>query len=69
MANVAGQRLYKGMGHMELKEVGLFLGISNIEKLRRQVDQVVSQHEESLNYEFNREPSRFVHNPNLSNDA
>ena len=46
MANVAGQHLYKGMGHTELKQVGLFLGISNIDKLRRQVEQVVFQYEE-----------------------
>ena len=45
MANVAGRRLYKGMGHAELKDIGLFLGISNVEKLRLQVEQVVSEYE------------------------
>jgi hypothetical protein len=43
MANVAGQRLFKGMGHTELKQVGLSLSFSNIDKLKRQIEQVTDQ--------------------------
>ncbi|MCX6004711.1 MAG: hypothetical protein NT082_03470 [Chloroflexi bacterium] len=46
MANVAGRRLFKGMGHSELKQLGLSLSLSNIDKLKRQVEQVISQRDE-----------------------
>ena len=43
MANVAGQRLFKGLGYIELKELGLSLAASNLDNLIRFVDRVVSQ--------------------------
>jgi hypothetical protein len=50
MANVAGQHLYNGLGHTELKQFGLFFGISNVDNLRRQVEQVVSQYEAPIDH-------------------
>ncbi|MDD5311544.1 MAG: hypothetical protein PHO26_00715 [Dehalococcoidia bacterium] len=46
MANVAGRRLFKGMGHSELKQLGLSLSLSNIDKLKRQVEQIISERDE-----------------------
>jgi hypothetical protein len=43
MANVAGQRLFRGLGHAELKEIGLSLALSNMDRLIQQVEQVISQ--------------------------
>ena len=43
MAIVAGQRLFKGLGYAELKQLGLSLAISNLGCLIRFVERVVSQ--------------------------
>ena len=46
MANVAGQRLFRGLGHIELKKLGLSFALSNVGKLIQQVEQVISRQEE-----------------------
>jgi hypothetical protein len=43
MANVAGQSLFRGLGYAELKEIGLSLSLSDMNRLNQQVGQVVSQ--------------------------
>jgi hypothetical protein len=42
MARVAGQRLFKGLGYSELRQIGLSLAASNIDNLIRFVDQITS---------------------------
>ncbi len=43
MANVAGQRLFRGLGYIELKQLGLSLAASNLDNLIRFVERIVSQ--------------------------
>ena len=43
MASVAGQRLFRGLGYIELKQLGLSLAASNLDNLIRFVERVVSQ--------------------------
>lgn len=43
MARVAGQRLFKGLGYAELKQLGFSLSVSNLDNLIRFVAQVTSQ--------------------------
>jgi hypothetical protein len=43
MANVAGQRLFRGLGYVELKQLGLSLAASNIDNLIRFVERIASQ--------------------------
>jgi hypothetical protein len=43
MATVAGQRLFKGLGYEELKQLGFSLSISNLDNLIRFVEQITSQ--------------------------
>ena len=43
MARVSGQRLFKGLGYAELKQLGFSLSISNLDNLIRFVAQVTSQ--------------------------
>ena len=47
MAIVAGQRLFNGLGHDELKQLGLSLRVSNLDETIQLVKQVVAQHEHS----------------------
>jgi hypothetical protein len=42
MARVAGQRLFKGLGYSELRQIGFSLAASNIDNLIRFVDQITS---------------------------
>ena len=46
MANVAGQRLFRGLGHIELRQLGLSFAPSNVDRLIQQVKQVISGQEE-----------------------
>jgi hypothetical protein len=43
MSVVAGQRLFRGLGYAELKQIGLSLAASNIDNLIRFVEKVTSQ--------------------------
>ena len=43
MARVAGQRLFRGLGYAELKQLGFSLSSSNLDNLIRFVAQVTSQ--------------------------
>jgi hypothetical protein len=43
MARVAGQRLFRGLGYAELKQIGLSLAVSNLDCLIRFVERVTSQ--------------------------
>ncbi len=43
MAAVAGQRLFRGLGYVELRELGLSLAVSNLDCLIRFVERVVTQ--------------------------
>ena len=47
MAIVAGQRLFNGLGHDELKQLGLSLRVNNLDETSQLVKQVVAQHEHS----------------------
>ena len=40
MCRVAGQRLFKGLGYTELREMGLSLGLNNIDDTIKMVDDV-----------------------------
>ena len=42
MAMVAGQRLFRGLGYDELKQLGLSLAASNIDRLIQQVEQATA---------------------------
>lgn len=46
MARVAGQQLFRGLGYAELKQLGLSLATSNIDRLVQQVEQATAQTEE-----------------------
>ncbi|MBC8511467.1 MAG: hypothetical protein H8D32_00610 [Dehalococcoidia bacterium] len=46
MALVAGQRLFRGLDYTELKQLGLSLAASNLDRLIEQVEQVTAQHPE-----------------------
>ena len=41
MCWVAGHRLFRGLGYSELKELGLSLGLNDIDKTFRIVDSVI----------------------------
>ena len=47
MAVVAGQRLFNGLGHEELKQLGLSLRVGNLDKTIKLVNQVVAQYEQN----------------------
>lgn len=42
MAIVAGQRLFKGLGYAELKQLGLSLAVSNLDYLIRFAEQITT---------------------------
>lgn len=42
MVRVAGQRLFRGLGYDELRQIGLSLAVSNLDCLIRFVEQVTS---------------------------
>jgi hypothetical protein len=42
IANVAAQRLFKGLGYDELQQLGLSLGLSNVDRLIQQIEQATS---------------------------
>ena len=46
MALVAGQGLFRGLGYTELRQLGLSLATSNLDRLIEQVEQVIAQHPE-----------------------
>ena len=41
MCWVAGRRLFRGLGYAELRELGLFLSLTNIDDTIRMVDAVI----------------------------
>jgi len=43
MARVAGQRLFKGLGHTELKQLGLSLSINRLDETIQLVKQAISK--------------------------
>jgi len=43
MCWVAGRRLFKGLGHAELRKLGLSLSLTNIEDMIRMIDIVTAQ--------------------------
>jgi hypothetical protein len=43
MARAAGQRLFEGLGYPELKQLGLSLSLSNLDKTIQLVKQATSQ--------------------------
>jgi len=45
MAVVAGQKLFNGLGHDELKQMGLSLRVSNLDRTIQLVKQVISQNQ------------------------
>ncbi|HIE17009.1 MAG TPA: hypothetical protein EYP71_02310 [Dehalococcoidia bacterium] len=47
MARVAGQRLFRGMGRAELKQLGLSLALDSLDKTLELVKEVVAQHQHS----------------------
>lgn len=47
MARVAGQRLFKGMGRAELKQLGLSLALDSLDKTLELVKEVVAQRQHS----------------------
>ena len=47
MARVAGQRLFRGMGRAELKQLGLSLALNSLDKTLELVKEVVAQHQNS----------------------
>lgn len=42
IANVAAQRLFNGLGYDELQQLGLSLGLSNVDRLIQQIEQATS---------------------------
>ena len=46
MTRVAGQRLFEGLGYTELKQLGLSLAASNLDKLIQQVEQATAEVQE-----------------------
>jgi hypothetical protein len=47
MTRVAGQRLFQGLGHQELRQLGLSFSLSGMEEAIRLVGQVASQSQEN----------------------
>lgn len=47
MCWVAGQRLFRGLGHAELRELGLSFSLTSIEDTTRMVDIVASEEQET----------------------
>ena len=47
MAGVAGQRLFRGLGRTELKQLGLSLALDSLDKTLEQVKQAVAQGEQA----------------------
>jgi hypothetical protein len=43
MAGVAGQRLFRGLGRTELKQLGLSLALDSVDKTLEQVKQAIAQ--------------------------
>jgi len=43
MARVAGQRLFRGMGHAELRQLGLSLALDRLDDTVQQVNQATAQ--------------------------
>ena len=43
MANVAGQRMFRGLNYNQLREMGLSLAPSNFDQLTAQIRQATSQ--------------------------
>ena len=43
MCWVAGQRLFRGLGHTELRKAGISLSLTNIEDTIRMVDAIITQ--------------------------
>ena len=50
MARVAGQRLFNGMGYEELKELGLSLRVSGLDRTLRMVHQVTASESQPLDF-------------------
>jgi len=46
MTRVAGQRLFRGLGYKELKQMGLSFSLSNLEETIQLVKQAVSQEQQ-----------------------
>jgi hypothetical protein len=46
MAGVAGQRLFRGLGRTELKQLGLSLALDSVDKTLEQVKQAIAQGEQ-----------------------
>ncbi len=46
MTRVAGQRLFQGLGHSELRQLGLSFSLSNMDKTIQLVKQVTAQGEQ-----------------------
>ena len=42
MCWVAGRRLFRGLGYAELRELGLYLGLTNIDDTIRMIDSVTA---------------------------
>jgi hypothetical protein len=51
MCWVAGQRLFRGLGYSELRQLGLSFALTNIDHTIQLVDVVTSQERESLSIE------------------
>jgi hypothetical protein len=47
MAGVAGQRLFRGLGRTELKQLGLSLALDSLDKTLEQVKQAIAQGEQA----------------------
>jgi hypothetical protein len=47
MAGVAGQRLFRGLGRTELKQLGLSLALDGVDKTLEQVKQAIAQGEQA----------------------
>jgi hypothetical protein len=47
MAGVAGQRLFRGLGRTELKQLGLSLALDSLDKTLEQVKQAMTQDRQS----------------------
>ena len=43
MVNVAGQRIFNGLGHDELKQMGLPLTMSNLDKIMQLIEQITGE--------------------------
>jgi len=47
MAGVAGQRLFRGLGHSELKQLGLSLALDSLDKTLELVRQAIAQSQQA----------------------